>query len=160
MLPSKHGNTLPNTTQDLRANITFFQSNLRMTTTCKAPPNLSWHHPPLHHTKITPQTTNNSHKGEGGPTEAEAEDLHFQTSTHIQFYHFHGNDSDLTTNYCPEKKKTLETMDAKKKNKLISHTSLSGQSCYPTFAPTPAFNYHPYLATWQTPTTNSQRAPS
>ena len=32
------------------------------------------------------------------------------------FCHFHGSDSDHTTNFCPEKKRTLERMEEEKKN--------------------------------------------
>jgi hypothetical protein len=40
------------------------------------------------------------------------------------FCHFHRRDSDHTTNYCPEKKKTLERMeDEKKGEKIVSHTA-------------------------------------
>lgn len=70
------------------------------------------------------------------------------------FCHFHGSDSDHTTNFCPEKKRTLECMEEEKKAKLVNHTTLSGPSAphfpptpalyNPTFQPTPAFSYNPY----------------
>ena len=39
------------------------------------------------------------------------------------FCHFHGSDSDHRTNQCPEKKKTLDRMEAEKKAKLVGHTT-------------------------------------
>jgi len=44
------------------------------------------------------------------------------------FCHFHGAESDHTTNRCPEKKKTLDRMEVEKKAKLVSHTSWPGSS--------------------------------
>jgi len=41
------------------------------------------------------------------------------------FCHFHGSDSDHTTNFCAEKKRTLEQMEEEKKAKLV--TTLRGQ---------------------------------
>src|SRR6185503_8638056 len=38
------------------------------------------------------------------------------------FCHFHGEDAGHRTNQCPEKKRTLERMDAKKNAKLVAHT--------------------------------------
>ena len=74
------------------------------------------------------------------------------------FCHFHGSDSDHTTNFCPEKKRTLERMEEEKKAKLVSHTAWSGPSAppfpptpnlyNPTYQPTPAFTYNPYPNNW------------
>ena len=93
------------------------------------------------------------------------------------FCHFHGTDLDHTTNHCPEKKKTLERMEAEKKAKLVGHTSWPGptnqtynppqpnQTYNPvvlfntSFQPTPAFSYNPYPPNWQLSQPNIQRAP-
>ena len=74
------------------------------------------------------------------------------------FCHFHGNQSDPTTNHCPEKKKTLEWMEAEKKAKMVRHTAWAGPSAppyppatqlyNPNFQPTLAFTYNPYPNNW------------
>ena len=80
------------------------------------------------------------------------------------FCHFHGSDSDHRTNQCPEKKKTLDRMEAEKKAKLVGHTTWPQtqqpqqiQYTQPSFVPTqpftqayrpPMFNYN-YNHSWQ-----------
>ena len=56
-------------------------------------------------------------------TEAEAADVVVEKVVDLRmdqksfFCHFHGNESDHTTNFCPEKKRTLERMEEEKKGK-------------------------------------------
>ena len=79
-------------------------------------------------------------------------------SSHGPKKFFCGNESDHTTNFCPEKKRTLERMEEEKKAKMVSHTVWSGPSAppfppapalyNPTFQPTPAFSYNPYPNNW------------
>jgi len=81
-------------------------------------------------------------------------------------------------------KETHERMEAEKKAKLVGHTSWPAPTNQPydplppnhpydpapsmltsppafnvPFQPTPAFSYNPYLANWQPPQSNAQRAP-
>ena len=44
------------------------------------------------------------------------------------FCHFHGAESDHTTNHCTNKKKTLKRMEAEKMAKLVGHTSCPGSA--------------------------------
>jgi hypothetical protein len=51
-------------------------------------------------------------------------------------------------------------MEAKKKSKkLVNHSTWTAQPCFPTFTPTPGFNYQPYPTTWQNPTQGSHEHP-
>ena len=72
------------------------------------------------------------------------------------FCHFHGSDSDHTTNFCLEKKRTLERMEEdEKKAKLVSHTAWSGPSA-PLFPPTPNLYNPTYQPTQHSPTIHTQ----
>ena len=74
------------------------------------------------------------------------------------FCHFHGSDSDHTTNFYPEKKRTLERMEEEKKAKLVSHTAWLRPSAppfpptsnlyNPTYQPSLAFTYNTYPNNW------------
>ena len=106
----------------------------------------------------TPSTNNaatNSHhspKGVGGPTvaevdaDAEVEGLRTRTNFHNQANQ--ENSSAISTKTiwtlppanAQKRGKLSKEWRLRKKSKLIRHTSWSGQPCYLTFPPTPAFN--------------------
>ena len=90
--------------------------------------------------------------------------------TKKDFCHFHGTDSDHRTNQCPEKKKTLERMEAEKKAKLVEHTTWPQPpqiqylpppppSFRPAYRPSTC-NYNPYNPNWQHQPAQPQRPPT